>query len=121
LGVHIFSVALLAATIMSQAGFTEPSEESMREAFASDLSEGVRAVLAYVTETGGPEALARIRRAQTDAFAITSFRKGECRPSEDGYLCEFAVTIDTVAGPIEKSIAGRFYLGACGLTYDHDA
>ena len=121
---HIFGVALLvAATLMSNAGLIEPREDAMREAFASDLTQGVRDVLAYVEETGGEEALVRIREAHTDAFEIRSFRKGACRPSEGGrgHICDFAVGIDTVAGPIEKSIAGRFYVGRGGLIYDHGA
>jgi hypothetical protein len=120
---HIFGVALLAATVWSDASFIEPSEDAMREAFASDLTQGVQTVLAYVAETGGEAALARIREAHTDAFEIRDFRKGACRPSEDrpGHICAFAVEVDTVAGPIERSIAGRFYVGPCGLAYDHDA
>jgi hypothetical protein len=120
---HIFGVALLAAALWSDAGFNEPSEEAMRAAFAFDLTQGVRAVLAYVEETGGEAALARIREAHTDAFEIRSFRKGRCRPDEGrpGYICEFAVEVDTIAGPIAQSTAGRFYLGPCGLAYDHDA
>jgi len=121
---HIFGVALqLAATLMSSAGLVEPAQDAMREAFASDLTQGVRGVLAYVEATGGEEALVRIREARTDAFEIRSFRKGACRPSEDrrGHICDFAVEIDTVAGPIEKSIAGRFYVGRGGLIYDPDA
>jgi hypothetical protein len=120
---HIFGVALLAATMLSNASFYEPSEDAMREAFAADLSYGVQAALSYVAQTAGDEALARIRAAHTDAFEILSFRKGACRPSEDrpGHVCEFAVEIDTVAGPIVKSTAGRFYVGPCGLAYENDA
>ena len=90
---------------------------------AGGLSPGVQAVLSYVAETGGEAALARIREAHTDAFEIRSFRKDACRSSEDrgGHICAFAVEIDTVTGPIEQSIAGRFYVGPCGLVYDHDA
>ena len=120
---HMLVVALLAATAWSDVGFIEPSEDAMREAFASDLSQGVRDVLAYVEVTGGQAALARIREARTDAFELRSFRKGECRPGEGkpGHVCAFAVEVDTVAGPIETSIAGRFFVGPCGLAYDHDA
>jgi hypothetical protein len=121
--VHIFGVAMLAATLWSDASLIEPNEDAMREAFASDLTHGVQAVLSYVAETGGEAALARIREAHTDAFEIRSFRKDACRSSEDrgGHICAFAVEIDTVTGPIEQSIAGRFHVGPCGLVYDHDA
>jgi hypothetical protein len=120
---HIFGVALLAATVFSDASFNAPNEDAMREAFAADLSYGVAAALSYVAETSGEAALARIRAAHTDAFEILGFRKGECRPSEGrpGHICDFTVEIDTVAGPIEKWIAGRFYVGPCGLMYEQDA
>jgi hypothetical protein len=95
----------------------------MREAFASDLRQGVQQVLSYVEQTGGEEAIRRIREAHTDAFELRGFRKVECRPSEGkpGHICDFAVEVDTVAGLIEQSIAGRFYIGPGGLAYDHDA
>ena len=117
---HMFVVGLLAVTALSGANFVEPNEDAMREAFASDLSDGVRGVLAYVAETGGPEALARIRNARTDEFEVRGFRKVECRASagKPGHVCDFAVEIDTVAGPIAQSMAGRFFVGPWGLTYD---
>jgi len=118
-----FFVALVAVTAWADVGFIEPSENAMRGAFASDLRQGVRQVLAYVKETNGEEAVRRIREARTDTFGLRGFRKVECRPSEGkpGHVCDFAVAVDTVAGPIEKSIAGRFYIGSGGLAYDHDA
>ena len=116
---HMFAVGLLAATALSGAGSSEPSEQAMREAFATDLADGVRAALVYVAETGGPEALAHIRQARTEEFEISGFRKIACRPDADasGHLCDFAVEVDTVLGPIERAIAGRFLVGPCGLTY----
>jgi len=116
---HMFIVGLLAATALAGTNRVEPSEQAMRVAFASDLADGVRAALAYVAETGGPEAVARIREAQTDAFEIRSFRKLACRPSasEPGHSCDFAVEIDTVAGPIVQQVAGRFFAGTWGLAY----
>lgn len=125
---HMFAVALLAATTLSNANFVEPSEDAMREAFASDLSNGVKGVLAHVAKIGGPQALARIRAARTDEYEIRGFRKVECRRDDRGaaqnasaHVCGFVVEIDTVAGPFERSIDGRFVNGACGLAYDHDA
>src|SRR3974390_2168579 len=111
---HMFAVGLLAASALSYTG-GEPSEDAMREAFAADLSQGVKSVLGWVAEAGGEAALARIREAQTGAFEVRGFRKGECRQNEigPGHICVFAIEIDTVAGPIEASIAGRFYLGPC--------
>ena len=117
---HMFVVGLLAATALASADRIEPSEHAMRVAFALDLADGVRAALAYVAETGGPDVLARIRQARTDEFEIKSFRKLACRPSADrpGHMCEFALEIDTVAGPIARTTAGFFYTGAWGLAYE---
>ena len=116
---HMFIVGLLAATALAGTNHVEPSEEAMRVAFASDLADGVRAALAYAAETGGPEALARIREARTDAFEIRSFRKLACRPSasKPGHMCDFAVEIDTVTGRIAQRVAGRFFAGTWGLAY----
>jgi hypothetical protein len=117
---HMFVVGLLAATALSGPGVSEPREEAMRDAFATDLADGVRAALVYVTEMGGPEALDRIRQARTDEFEIRGFRKIACRPDHDasGHLCAFVVNVDTIAGPIERAMAGRFLVGPCGLTYE---
>jgi hypothetical protein len=116
---HMFVVGLLAATALSGVGISEPSEQAMRTAFATNLANGVKATLVYVTEMGGPEALDRIRQARTDEFEIRGFGKIACRPDNDasGHLCTFVVNVDTIAGPIERAIAGRFLVGPCGLTY----
>ena len=62
----------------------------------------------------------RIREARTDAFEIRSFRKLASRPSarKPGHMCDFAVEIDTVTGPIAKQVAGRFFAGTWGLAYE---
>jgi hypothetical protein len=116
----MFIVGLLAATALAGTNRVEPSEEAMRTAFATDLADGVRAALAYVAATGGPEAVARIRDARTDEFEVKRFRKLGCRPSPArlNHMCDFAVEIDTVAGPIAKTVAGRFFVGPWGLAYE---
>ncbi len=118
-----FAVALLFGTALSAVGVDEPSETAMRQAFATDLSDGVKTVLAYVARTGGAQALARIRTARTDEYEIRAFHKLECHlgPANSGHVCGFSVAIDTVAGPIERSINGRFFIGACGLTFENNA
>lgn len=120
---HMFAVALLMSTAVPGLTVNEPSEGAMRHAFAADLADGVNSVLAYVAETGGEEAVTRIRKAGTDRFEIRGFRKLECHadPERPGHVCAFAVAIDTVRGPIEQSITGRFEIDACGLVYRHDA
>jgi hypothetical protein len=116
---HLFIVGLLAATAFASPSLPEPTEGAMRVAFALDLADGVRAALAYVAEAGGAEAVARIHGAHTDAFEITSFHKLSCRPSsgKPGHMCDFAVEVDTVAGPIARNIAGRFFVAPWGLVY----
>jgi hypothetical protein len=125
---HMFAVALLATTALSDGTFIEPSEDAMRQAFASDLADGVKGVLAYMAETGGTHVLARIRAARTDEYEIRAFRKVECRPDNmspgqisPGHVCAFQVEVETIVGPIERSLGGRFFIGPCGLAYDHDA
>jgi hypothetical protein len=125
---HMFAVALLATTALSDGTFVEPSEDAMRQAFASDLADGVQGVLAYVAKSGGTQALARIHAARTDEYEIRAFRKVECRLDEmrpgqirPGHVCAFQVEVETVVGPIERSMGGRFFIGPCGLAYDHDA
>ena len=118
---HMIMVGLLAATALNSVNVVEPSEDAMRQAFASDLAAGVNAVLAYIEEMAGTEAVARIREAGNDAFAITGFRKSDCRATGDAHVCHFAVDVNTVAGPLVCSMEGRFFVGAHGLAYDHDA
>jgi len=117
---YVFIAALLATGAWSDAAALEPSEDAMRDAFASGLSEGVKSALAFVAETEGPEGLARIRMARTDEFEIRAFRKDASRPSagEAGHVCNFTVEIDTVAGPIMRSLVGRFFVGLRGLAFD---
>jgi hypothetical protein len=113
----MFVVGLLAVTALSGANFVEPNEDAMREAFASDLSDGVRGVLAYVAETGGPEALARIRDARTDEFEVRAFRKVECRPSAPGHVC--ALRSRSTPSPDRSPVhGGPLLYRAWGLTYD---
>jgi len=117
---YVFVAALLTAAAWSDAPSAEPSEDAMRKAFAADLSQGVRSALAFVAGTAGPQGLARIRAAHTDEFEIRVFRKGKCRPSlgSPGHVCDFAVEIDTVAGPMTGSLVGRFYVSPHGLMFD---
>jgi hypothetical protein len=116
----MFIVGLLAATALAGSNRIESTEESMRIAFALDLADGVRTALAYVAETGGPEAVARIHEARTDKFEIKRFRKLACLPSSDrpGHMCEFSVEVDTVTGPIARTTAGFFRAGPWGLAYE---
>jgi len=114
--------ALMAISAWSHAA-VEPSEQAMRRAFAADLADGVRAAVAYVAQSGGEEALARMHAARTDEFEVRAVRKIACRAEENGpgHRCTFVVEVVTVAGPIERAIAGRFYPGPHGLAFADDA
>jgi hypothetical protein len=83
------------------------------------LTAQVQAVLDYVAETGGEEALARVRAARTAEFDIRSFTKLDCATSADrpGHLCEFAVRVGVVTGELQATMRGRFYAGPRGLVF----
>jgi hypothetical protein len=98
----------------------EPSENAMRTAFESRLTQDVQNALAYVAETAGEEGLERVRAAGTDQFAIRGFRKQTCSPGETGYVCDFDVELTVVNGMIQQSLKGRFVAGPAGdLTFQH--
>ena len=77
--------------------------------------------LDFAREIGGARAVARIRTGMA-RFAIRSFTKLECdRPTEAvGYLCRFAVDIETAGGSARRTLTCRFTLGAGGLTFAHE-
>jgi hypothetical protein len=110
-------VGLLAVT-----GSDEPSEATMRAAFATTLSAQVQSALDFVAETGGPEALDKVRAARTDEFEIRSFTKLDCAlsVSKPGHFCEFTVRVAVVGGLLEHTMTGRFYAGPRGLVFVND-
>ena len=97
----------------------EPGAAAMRSAFQATLAAQVQSVLDYVAETGGEEALARVRAARTDAFDIRAFTKLDCTSSADkpGHLCDFAVRVGVVTGELQATMRGRFYAGPRGLVF----
>jgi hypothetical protein len=117
----MISVIVLVTTILH--GTTEPSENAMRLAFANTLSAEVRAVLDHVAEIDGTVGVARIQRAGTALFEIKSFSKQGCTRAPDGsHDCGFAVEVGTVAGPLTRTVRGRFVRsGPRGLVYAHAA
>jgi hypothetical protein len=108
--------------VLAVTGSDEPSEATMRSAFAATLSGQVQSVLDFVAETGGPDALDRVRAARTDEFDIRSFTKLDCAPSaaKPGHVCDFAVRIAVVGGLLEQTMTGRFYSGPRGLVFVND-
>jgi hypothetical protein len=116
---RVLMLPIMAVGVLAVAGSDEPSEAAMRMAFETTLTSQVQSVLDFVTETGGQEALARIRAAHTDAFDIRAFTKLDCARSATapGHVCGFAVRIGVVTGLLERTVTGRFYAGPKGLVF----
>jgi hypothetical protein len=115
----MLTVPAVLVGVLAVTGSDEPSAADMRSAFQARLGAQVQSVLDFVAETGGEEALARVRTARTDAFDIRSFTKLDCAPSlrASGHVCEFAVRIGVVTGELEATVTGRFYAGPRGLVF----
>lgn len=93
----------------------EPSEGQMRAAFEGSLAMQVRNALDFVRETGGDEAVMKIRDSGMDRYTLNAFQKLNCR-AQDGltqegraaHICAFAVDVELVNGLLQKTITGRF-------------
>ena len=116
-----FSIVVLGA--LTATGSEEPSEAAMRAAFETTLAAQVQSAVDFAVETGGQEALDRIRAAHTEEFDIRDFRKLDCSRSvaQIGHVCEFAVRIGVVSGTLRRKVIGRFYTGSRGLVFDYEA
>ena len=88
----------------------EPTEQQMRAAFEQSLALQVRNALEFAQEAGGVEAVTMIRDNGTDRYEINAFRKLGCRAAETGreFVCDFAVDIGLVNGPMQQTLSGRF-------------
>ena len=97
----------------------EPNEAQMRGAFEQTLAKQVRNTIAFVTESGGPQAADAIRLNRTDRFEVRTFQKHLCARTvgQRAYRCEFSVDIDVLNGPLQRSLAGRFFPGPQGLMF----
>lgn len=109
--------------VLVMTGSDEPTEAAMRAAFEARLGAQVQSVVAFVAETGGEEAVARLRAARADEFTIRSFVKRGCMPSAghdaaSSHLCTFSVRISVVTGELDRTLAGRFYAGPHGLVFE---
>ena len=116
---RILTLPAVLAGVLAVSGSEEPSAADMRSAFQATLTAQVRSVLDYVGETGGEEAVARVRAARTDEFDIRSFTKLDCAASakQPGHVCEFAVRVGVVTGELQATMRGRFYAGPRGLVF----
>jgi len=115
---RVWTVPAVIAGLLAMSGSDEPSEAAMRAAFEATLAAQVQSALAFVAETGGEAALARVRAARTDAFDIRAFTKLGCAPSAAGHVCDFAVRIGVVTGELDRTVTGRFHAGPHGLVFE---
>lgn len=115
-------VVALAVTMASLSVDDQPGENAMRTAFEASLATQVRNALDFVAESGGPEAVAKLREARTDYFEIRSFRKLYCMPAEaTGHVCGFAVDIEVRDGSVQRILLGRFIRREDGFAFSHAA
>ena len=118
---RLFLVPLVAYVLVPLDHPAEPTERAMRIAFEQRLQVQVANVLEFLAETGGPAAVARVRDAGMDKFTVRTFKKLDCAPERDGFLCSFEVDMTLVTGPLEQKISGRFGPGPNGrLTFVQD-
>lgn len=101
----------------------EPSEQQMRAAFEGSLAMQVRNALDFAREAGGDEAVATIRENGMDRYILNAFQKLNCRAQDGGsaHVCEFAVDVGLVNGPLQKTISGRFIKGPDGHVFASEA
>lgn len=115
---RILTLPAVLAGALAVSGSDEPSAAEMRSAVQATLAQ-VQSVLDYVAETGGDEALARLRAARTDEFDVRALTKLDCTTSADrpGHLCAFAVRVGVVTGELQATMRGRFLAGPRGLVF----
>jgi hypothetical protein len=113
-------VPFMAVGVIICAHTNNPTENEMRSAFERSLGSEVADAMTLVRETGGREAIERVRAAGNDRFEIHDFRKDDCQPTRltSGFDCTFAVNIILANGPMQRSLKGRFYNGPSGMQFD---
>ena len=108
--IPLFAVAVVLGSNPSY----EPSEGQMRAAFEGSLAMAVRNALDFARESGGDEAVTKIRDSGMDRYTLNAFQKLHCQAqdgTQDGraaHVCEFAVDVELVSGLLQKTITGRF-------------
>ena len=100
----------------------EPTENQMRTAFERSLAAEVADTMAFIGESGGREAVERVRTSGNDLFEIRHFQKVDCRPmvTKSGFDCAFTASINLANGPLERSMQGRFYNTPEGIKFALD-
>lgn len=117
---RLWTVPIVALSVAVVSISDEPSERAMRAAFETNLASQVQNALDFVAETSGPDAVAKVREAGTDRFAINTFHKLGCQRGDRGYVCRFAVDIGVVDGNVREELVGRFFQRDDGLAFSHD-
>jgi len=119
---RVLLLPLVAVGVIFFVHTNEPTENQMRNAFERSLAAEVADVMAFVGESGGREAVERVRLAGNDRFEIRDFRKVDCQPMamKSGFDCAFTVNIALANGPMQRSLKGRFYNTPEGIQFDLD-
>jgi len=118
---RLWTVPIVAIVAVMLSLSDEPSERAMRAAFESNLTTQVQNALDFVAETAGPEAVAKVREAGTDRFAIQGFRKLGChRDARGGHVCRFSVDIAVIDGDLREELTGRFYMREDAFVFTQD-
>src|SRR5664279_5438137 len=77
---RVLLLPLVAVGVIFFVHTNEPTENQMRNAFERSLAAEVADVMAFVGESGGREAVDRVRLAGNDRFEIRNFSKVDCQP-----------------------------------------
>jgi len=118
---RLWTVPVVALVAVMVSMSDEPTERAMRAAFETKLASQVQNALDFVAETSGPEAVARVREAGTDRFAISGFKKLGCQRDErGGHVCRFSVDIAVIDGNLREELTGRFYMRDDGFAFTQD-
>lgn len=115
-------VSLVAVGVVLGTYSDEPSERDMRSAFEGALALQVSNALEFAEESGGADAVAKIRDSGMHRFAVNSFRKFDCarHAEKPGYICAFAAEVTLANGTMQSRITGRFAAGQDGLVFVTD-
>jgi hypothetical protein len=116
---RVLVLPIVAVGVIFFAHTDEPTENQMRSAFERSLAAEVADTMALIGESGGREAVERVRMAGNDRFEIRNFRKNDCQPmgAKSGFDCAFNVNIILANGPMLRSLKGRFYNAPEGLQF----
>ena len=120
---RLWIIPLFAVGVVAGSNPTyEPSEYQMRAAFEGSLAAQVRNALEFAREAGGDEAVTKIRENGMDRYILNAFRKLNCRVQHDGsaHVCDFAVDVGLVNGPLQTTITGRFSKSGNGFAFRNE-